>query len=251
MPDGEPNESAVFKHRSESEGEGRGAAIHHATSTTPAPDSVERLSSKSDGMASPEGGRSRLSRWGWLGLVSLVLAIRLVAAWLGRDRLDSDPDAYRTLGRIWSVTGSFAVPATPLVPSATSEREGIEARSKATPRYDLVPDDGSLAVRPTAYRPPLYPAILALLDRCGGLNRWGIGLLQVLLGLVTAVLLASRLDRTLGWQAAMLGGVLVTCDPILLSQGTLVMTETLATTLVVAGGVLWAEAWQRRSEAGV
>lgn len=195
-------------------------------------------------MASRDGSRNRLSRWGWLGLISLVLVIRLAAAWLGRERLDADPDAYRTLGRIWSVSGSFAVPTTPLM---GSEHEGIEARSKATPRYDLIPDDGGLAVRPTAYRPPLYPAILALLDRCGGLNRWGIGLLHVVLGLITAVLLASRLNRSLGWQAAMLGGVLVTCDPVLLSQGTLVMTETLATTLVVAGGVLWADAWQRRS----
>ena len=95
--------------------------------------------------------------------------------------------------------------------------------------------------RPSAYRPPLYPIILSNLatgkDQIIYYER--IALLHLGLGLATAWLtwLIAR-SLQLGW-ASYLAGVLVACDPILLNQQTLVMTETLAAfCTVVAWGLL-------------
>jgi hypothetical protein len=87
--------------------------------------------------------------------------------------------------------------------------------------------------RPTAYRPPLYPLVLApwvALGETG--SRWGIGFLHVVLGVATvaATWFLARRCRLGRWT--WLPGALVACDPILLGQSTLVMTETLAAALV-------------------
>jgi len=87
---------------------------------------------------------------------------------------------------------------------------------------------------PTAYRPPLYPLLLAPLLALGPLGRGAIGLLHLGLGLATVWLawgLAARWG--LGRRAALAAALLVACDPLLLSGSALVMTETLAALLAV------------------
>jgi hypothetical protein len=86
------------------------------------------------------------------------------------------------------------------------------------------------APRPSAFRPPLYPILLSNLAE--GENRSiplrNIALLHVGLGLAT-VWLTWGIARAVGLQgSAYIAGLLVACDPILLNQQSLVMTETLA-----------------------
>lgn len=87
---------------------------------------------------------------------------------------------------------------------------------------------------PTAYRPPLYPLMLAGCLAFGGSGGPAIGILHLALGLLT-VWLAFQLGRRwgLGRGPAALAAGLVACDPILLAQSTQVMTETPATLLVL------------------
>lgn len=87
---------------------------------------------------------------------------------------------------------------------------------------------------PTAFRPPLYPVVLSGLARLGLLNTQGLAVLHVALG-TTTVWLSLSLGRRWGlgrWR--FVAGALVACDPILLRQSTLVMSETMATTLAAA-----------------
>jgi len=98
------------------------------------------------------------------------------------------------------------------------------------------PDGGGVIHLPTAYRPPLYPLLLA-----GALAVWdshvAVGVLNGLLGGVTlaAIIwagwgLGRESGRPLGTAVAALGWV--ACDPVLVAQTPLAMTETLAATLV-------------------
>ena len=91
---------------------------------------------------------------------------------------------------------------------------------------------------PTAYRPPLYPLLLV---PCVALGDWSwvaIGLVHLTVGLAT-VWLTYRLGRRWGLGSySFVAAVLVACDPILLNQSTLVMTETLAALLAVVGLLL-------------
>jgi 4-amino-4-deoxy-L-arabinose transferase-like glycosyltransferase len=85
---------------------------------------------------------------------------------------------------------------------------------------------------PTAYRPPLYPIVLAPIVACGAPGVAAVATLHVALG-VAAVWLVAVLGQAQGlgpWR--FLGAALVACDPILLEQSTRVMSETLATFLV-------------------
>lgn len=88
------------------------------------------------------------------------------------------------------------------------------------------PDSG----QPTAYRPPLYPCLVAAIVSVGGSNL-SIGIVQALLGLAT-VGLTIGIGRRLGLERSrFVAGMLVAVDPILLYQTCQVMTEILATFL--------------------
>ena len=93
---------------------------------------------------------------------------------------------------------------------------------------------GQEAATPTAFRPPLYPLLLAgtmLTERVTPLQ---VGALHLLLGFFT-ILLVYQLARQYRLpRAAPLAALLVAIDPILLYQSTRIMTETLATLLAVA-----------------
>ncbi|HEV3137027.1 MAG TPA: glycosyltransferase family 39 protein [Pirellulales bacterium] len=131
-------------------------------------------------------------RWILLVLLCAVLIVRGRVMLSFSDSLNNDPDGYREVA--WSIynNGEFAV-------------------------YD-----GSWHI--TAYRPPLYPLLLAVVNFLPG-----VGWLHVVLGTGT-VWAVFRLG--LLWDlppaGALLAAALVTFDPILLNQSVQVMTETLA-----------------------
>ena len=136
-------------------------------------------------------------------LVLLALVSRAGALWHFGSNLTRDPDGYRQIA------------------------ERIEAGEGF-----VNPDVHT----PTAYRPPLYPLVVAGILRCGGGNT-AIGVVQLALGLAT-VALTVLCGRRLGMgRASLVAGLLVAVDPLLLYQTSLVMTETLATFL--AALLLW------------
>ncbi len=94
--------------------------------------------------------------------------------------------------------------------------------------------------RLTAYRPPLYPILLAPLARVldPTLLPWGIAGFHLVLGALTVVLAADTgrrwgYPRRSVWVAAMVAAF----DPVLVVQSRFIMTETLAAFLVAA--TLW------------
>ena len=129
--------------------------------------------------------------------------------------------------------------------SFSEDPDGYKALAR-TLRTDGVYGQGET---PTAFRPPLYPALLwadSYLARDlsrpesfdpNASSRFSlrltenaaIALLHWILGLAT-VLLVYQIGRALGWRfrGSALAALLVACDPILLQQSRLVMTETLA-----------------------
>ena len=121
--------------------------------------------------------------------------------------LDADPDAYRTISETLASTGVYGT------------------------------GDGHGAIKPTAFRPPLYPYVLSWMVRNGQLPSISVAVLHVLLGAltVTFTFMAARHvfpDDRGGVICRAAAAALVAIDPILLRQSTLVMTETLAALLV-------------------
>ena len=147
-------------------------------------------------------------QYSWKILIALVILsslARFSAFWILGDGLNSDRDNYRRLAE-------------------TLRRTGIYGWETTTPA-------GHLTVRPTAFRPPLYPYVLAVLFHRGAVSAYIVGALHLLLGAATVVitfLLAQHYG--LGRWSVLAGG-LVACDPILVVQSSQVMTETLATFL--------------------
>ncbi|MCR4412169.1 MAG: phospholipid carrier-dependent glycosyltransferase [Thermoguttaceae bacterium] len=142
-------------------------------------------------------------------LVSLTLLVRGGAMLAAPDALRDDVDRYRAVAENLYYRGVFAT---------------IE--------------------RPTAYRPPLYPVLLVPAVALGAWSSVGIAALHLALGVGT-VLLTWRLGQQAqlgGW--AWVAAALVACDPILVRQSTLVMTETPAAFFAAAGLVALGRATQ-------
>ena len=88
-------------------------------------------------------------------------------------------------------------------------------------------------VVPTAYRPPLYPVLLAATG--GAHSTLAVGAMNILLGTVTVgFVLAIGGRLPLGTAPALLAGLLTAVDPLLLYYGSFPMTETLCTCLMAA-----------------
>jgi 4-amino-4-deoxy-L-arabinose transferase-like glycosyltransferase len=90
---------------------------------------------------------------------------------------------------------------------------------------------------PTAYRPPLYPLVLAPL--VAATNRstlpWAIGALHLAIGLGTVALTRIAVARISGSDTrALIAAAIVAFDPVLVVQSRSVMTETPAALLVAA-----------------
>lgn len=173
-----------------------------------------------------------------LFIVLLSAAIvRAAMLWGGWDNLRDDPDAYTAMSQTLARTGVFG----------------------------LTTADGTPT--PTAFRPPLYPAILSGLTLAiitvggdfadplavenlhayrvavAGLH-WGLGLLSVAATYGAARRMLGRLappacERVTSRSTAV-AALLVAVDPILLQSSTRVMTETLATTLAALALLVWA-----------
>ncbi len=145
-----------------------------------------------------------------LGLLVLAFAVRGGFLAARSDDLAADPDGYRQL-------------------AANLVEEGVYG-------YEA-PDEsgGHSSIRHTAFRPPLYPLVLVSVGGASGIDKAAVIALHLLLGVATVglVYLLSRKWRLGGW--GLLATALTACDPILLNQSTLLMTETLATFLAVVG----------------
>ncbi|QDU99176.1 hypothetical protein Pla8534_70890 [Lignipirellula cremea] len=154
----------------------------------------------------------------WELAVVLITALLLRGAVLYAlwDRLADDPDLYQELAGNLVEHGQFAR------------------------RIDGV-------LVPTAFRPPLYPLMLACLG--GGESMLAVACLHLALGAATAagVWLLARWAGLGRWS--LLAAGLTICDPILLNQSSLVMTETLAVLLATAALVLLT-AYERRPHTG-
>lgn len=148
----------------------------------------------------------------WLGpLFALVLILRAAIPFVAHDGLrNRDPDGYWRLAKnLW--------------------------------KYDTF---GTEYV-PTAYRPPLYPILLAPAVALGE-NAWlAIAALHAVMGLLS-LLLIWDLARDLAPEAAWLAALLVAWDPILVRWSAEIMTETLATFLAI---LFWL--WCMRAAKGV
>lgn len=140
----------------------------------------------------------------WLSLALMVVIVRGGFMLSHFESLRDDPDAYRVIAETLARTGVFGVPV------------GVED------------------ARPTAFRPPLYPWLLSwLVDGTGHLSNFAVAILQLFLGGLTVGLTWDIARRLLSKWPAIIAAGLVLIDPILLWQSTLVMTETIATALVV------------------
>jgi 4-amino-4-deoxy-L-arabinose transferase-like glycosyltransferase len=141
-------------------------------------------------------------------LLAVALLVRGGVLLALGDGLKDDPDGYRNIAEQVLLQGVFGRPVYP----------GL--------------------IRPSAYRPPLYPLLLANTASTFGGNKVtpiAVGALHLALGLAT-VWLTLVLAQSWGLgRGGIFAALLVTCDPILLNQSTLVMTETLATFLAVLG----------------
>jgi 4-amino-4-deoxy-L-arabinose transferase-like glycosyltransferase len=149
-------------------------------------------------------------RWMVKIVFAVVLLLRIAVMQADFSELAQDPDNYRELAIALRDEHTFG-----------SER------------------DSSGKLMPTAFRPPLYPIVLAtVLPRHPMSWPWAIGVLQLMLG--TATVWATwrlALEWQLPEKAALLAMCLVGIDPILLQQSSQVMTETLATFLATLA--LW------------
>ncbi len=168
-------------------------------------------------------------RWLLAAILLFTVVVRGGVLWAMRGNLEQDPDMYREIAENLLVHGEFA-----------------RGRGES--------------VQPTAYRPPLYPIVLSNLPDATGrqVALWKVAVLHVLLGVATVWLtyltarnvarsLRERTDsdpKTLPKLSSRfaefgpaLAALLVACDPILLNQQTLVMTETIATFLAILA--LW------------
>ena len=160
----------------------------------------------------PPTDRMRPS-WRVIGLLLLATVVVRVGVVTYRYRqLERDPDAYRQIAE-------------------NLVEHDVYSRA---PR--------SAPARPTAFRPPLYPLLLAVVSRNGHVTLESTTVLHVALGIATVLLTLFTAIRWGLGRGAWIAAMCVACDPILLNQSTQIMTETLAAFLAV--GVLWTLTWR-------
>jgi 4-amino-4-deoxy-L-arabinose transferase-like glycosyltransferase len=106
--------------------------------------------------------------------------------------------------------------------------------------------------RPTAYRPPLYPVLLApLVKFLGPRPILAIAILHLVLGAGTVGLTAVAARKWgISDRRVMAASAIVACDPVLLWQSRFVMTETLGAFLTALAFVSLAQSRWRGAIAG-
>lgn len=155
-----------------------------------------------------EGRHPATDGWLW-GIAVLALALRIAAVWAFPGELNKDRDAYLGIARAVAAGDGFSTPG---------------------------------SARPTAYRPPLYPLLLAPIS--GTDQLWLRAAFQVALGTATVLLTwaaarsltatpSSPSRHSVRWTPRIAAAV-VALDPLLLLYTPQMMTETLATFLTAA-----------------
>ena len=136
-------------------------------------------------------------------------AMRGGMIWALHDNLNEDIDAYHVIAE-------------------NLRQHGVYSRQPTQEESDV-----SNQLRPTAYRPPLYPMLLSRIGAGPRLSNTTVAILHILLGVGTVALvyLLAHLWQIEKW--GIVAGIFVACDPILLHWSTFTMTETLATFLAV------------------
>ena len=137
----------------------------------------------------------------------------------------------RTLIAVLCVALAVRVGVLVLMPSALStDPDGYWRLAKNVARHGTLGHENV----PSAFRPPVYPLLLAPCAMLGGWSKVAVGALHVALGVAT-VGLVFGLAVGLGLKrGAAVAGLLVAFDPILLNQSMLIMTETTAAFLAAA-----------------
>lgn len=108
----------------------------------------------------------------------------------------------------------------------------------------------SASLHPTAFRPPLYPTLLAVPTRLFGPDvLWPGRLLAILIGLGVIALTVTYARRIAGDRAGLVAGLAVAVVPSLVANDTITMTESLG--LLLTLGVLLALLDDRAALAGV
>lgn len=199
-------------------------------------------------MSAPTNSRPSFQKL--LGTIALAaLVIRGYAAVSARERWGEDRDLYLSIARQILAGEGFS---RPLVWVTSSEAHGEGLLNGV--EWWLVPEPGAVPVcriqaraedgspkpgrtsYPTAYRPPLYPCVVAVVMRLAG-GVWGVIVYQVLCGVLTVVLVSLAAKRSGLGDFSLVAGLLVAVDPLLVSYTSQVMTETTAAGLV--GFLLW------------
>ncbi len=217
------------------------------------------------------------SRWGlvFVLVVGLLVRVGFVAyRWdnIGSQGQLKDTDSYGRLALNLVKFGTFGFPiessadsqsskpgyAEPTTSATAKSRNSKLVRKKVTDAESVARMEDSTEeltrtwtpppMRPTAYRPPVYPAMLtvaALPDIANNvplnkvsLNAYVIVGMHILFGLVTIGMLhyiAWRMDLRWGWIPALA----VAADPILLHWSGEIMTETLVTMLATWAWALY------------
>lgn len=160
-------------------------------------------------MVSPGAGQDAAPRIRWA-----VVAVPMAIAALAR-------------GAYWRV-------ATPgWVPDSDAEQYlRISAALARGQGYSLVYPQ--LERHATAYRPPLYPAVAAVVLRLTGTGAlWGVRLLSLVLGVAVVGLLAWYALRLAGPLAAIVAGTVAALSPQLIANDTVSLSEPLALALLV------------------
>jgi 4-amino-4-deoxy-L-arabinose transferase-like glycosyltransferase len=140
-----------------------------------------------------------------LAVMTFALVVRGGVLWKMERNLYSDPDGYRFIAENLLSLGEYGSPRSLVYMGAAG--------------------DGG---EPSARRPPLYPMLLSKFAVDGEVTRLNVALLHLGLGVATVGLVFVVSQRLHLGSWGTVAAVLVACDPILLQQSTLVMTETLA-----------------------
>jgi 4-amino-4-deoxy-L-arabinose transferase-like glycosyltransferase len=93
-------------------------------------------------------------------------------------------------------------------------------------------------VKPTAFRPPLYPYLLSAVSRAGGDDWTAHRIVGCVIGVATIVLIGLAALRYAGRRAGLIAAALAACYPVLIAADGAVMSETPYTALVAAAILL-------------
>ena len=175
------------------------------------------------------------------------------------EPFQKDIDAYRAIALCLQQTGQYG-----LLPAVPVESSDLEGKAEAAPENALAslgppklgpPKLGPPKLgppKPTAFRPPLYPAVLSLLVKDGALSVFAVACLHLTMAVLTVVAIFFAMKTVTGHAGLSLAAaMMVSLDPILLQQSSLVMTETMAAMLVAIVIFLWSQLTSKQKTPGL